>query len=116
MQKRRYPKVAPLSLLKVSVAPAAEDKQCDDEHPDPIIAKEMAQTAVIHKSTSVMNVGRSPRRPPHYHLMTDAGICYRFLSNVGISFLDVTAGDISRSIIILLDLKSSGEDVTRNIQ
>jgi hypothetical protein len=37
-----------------SVAAAAEDKQCDDEHPNPIIAKKMAQTAVIHKSTSVV--------------------------------------------------------------
>jgi hypothetical protein len=37
----------------VSVAAAAEDQQRDDQDPNPVIAKEIAQTAVIHMSTSV---------------------------------------------------------------
>jgi hypothetical protein len=39
----------PLCLLRYgSVTATAEDQQCDDEDPNPVIAKEIAQTAVVH--------------------------------------------------------------------
>ena len=43
----------PLALRLLSVAAAAEDEQSDDQDPDPVITKEIAQTAVIHNRTSV---------------------------------------------------------------
>jgi hypothetical protein len=48
----------------MSVATAAENEQRDDEHPDPVIAEEMAQTAVIHKSTSVVECRKKPEASP----------------------------------------------------
>ena len=44
----------PLALRLLSVAAAAEDEQSDDQDPDPVITKEIAQTAVIHNRTSVV--------------------------------------------------------------
>lgn len=43
----------PLRMRPASVAAAAEDEQSDDQDPDPVITKEIAQTAVIHNRTSV---------------------------------------------------------------
>ena len=36
------------SIRYGSVTATAEDQQCDDEDPNPVIAKEIAQTAVVH--------------------------------------------------------------------
>ena len=48
--------------LDGSVAAAAEDEQRDDQDPDPVIAQEIAQTAVIHMKSSVhkLRVGSAP--------------------------------------------------------
>jgi len=63
--KQHRPQAVPFgSLCYGSVTTAAEDQQRDDQDPDPVIAKEITQTAVIHESSSVSSIWREAHRRP----------------------------------------------------